>query len=430
MTISPRKRTMVGRLKSPSKGRKRNSSDEWRPASNFSFSESSIGSRRFISTRTSAAATAARLKSKEGENQKRRQSIMMKRLDLSVSRISTSPASSVRKTRRQSMAPLASMKGRVQKNLEKTKLLMSAAEKSSPVNTLKPKLPLRKSLSTRHAASVPDMTKKDAVRDVSEVKLIKQTSVRSPVRQGYYTRYRSLRSSGSLHSEGNKKRKVELDVIDEFQLQPSSKRRRLGSSPSKKREVSLISSSSKHIQAKDTTLSSKLEKKESIQSLKFEKIDPIPLSKHKEKDETQSPILKRKIDSDKSHEVWRNKDAIKLPKRTKKNYEIQSPRHTAAHVARKSSELAKCVTQLPKLASANDTMQSPQTRTSTVIQSSKTTRASAVIQSSKTTRASAVIQSSKTTTASAVIQSSKTTRASAIIQSPKLNKSSDVIQSS
>ncbi|KAK8752926.1 hypothetical protein OTU49_008265, partial [Cherax quadricarinatus] len=215
MTISPRKRTMVGRLKSPSKGRKRNSSDEWRPASNFSFSESSIGSRRFISTRTSAAATAARLKSKEGENQKRRQSIMMKRLDLSVSRISTSPASSVRKTRRQSMAPLASMKGRVQKNLEKTKLLMSAAEKSSPVNTLKPKLPLRKSLSTRHAASVPDMTKKDAVRDVSEVKLIKQTSVRSPVRQGYYTRYRSLRSSGSLHSEGNKKRKVELDVIDE-----------------------------------------------------------------------------------------------------------------------------------------------------------------------------------------------------------------------
>nr|XP_045623789.1 serine/arginine repetitive matrix protein 1-like isoform X1 [Procambarus clarkii]XP_045623790.1 serine/arginine repetitive matrix protein 1-like isoform X1 [Procambarus clarkii] len=449
MAISPRKRSVDGRLKSiPKGGKKESADDEWLPATNYLSAESQSLSKRVVGKRSPVVASKA--KSREVSRPNRRQTLILKRIDVPLNFEITSPASTIRKTRRQSMAHFGKRES-VQTNLQTTKLPVPIDDKLSPVKISKVKLPPSKPPPARKIVSMPDMIKTDRsvtrVQDTKgDTKLLRQKSSCSPDKQTYYTRHRSLRSSSSVRAEGNKKRKVEAEVTEQFQIEPSSKRRKLGPSLNKNLEIGhMVRSSLKLVKGKALTYSPKPERKNAAQSPKLERKNAVQSPKPERKNAVQSPKPERKnaVQSPKPE----RKNAVQSPKSERKNA-VQSPKPERKNAVQSPKPERKNAVQSPKPERKN-AVRSPRPERKNAVPSPKPERKNAVrspkperknaVRSPRPERKNAVpspiperknaVQSPRPERKNAVRSPKPDKRAALQSQSPKLEQK-DAIQSS
>ncbi|XP_042214307.1 serine/arginine repetitive matrix protein 1-like isoform X2 [Homarus americanus] len=241
MTVSPRKRTMVGRLRSsPKRGKGDSLEEDWHSAANFPFSESPTLPKK-TQTKRGKPSSAASRSHKETTQQTRRQSVLLKRLDLPTNLTGVSPGSTARKTRRQSMVHL-SISETERREIQNNKLLLPVAEKSSSRKVSRSKLPPSKPAPPKQETNTE---KKDIVKTKLQEKEIKKTMTKpkskgSLVNQNDFARRKSLRSFGLAGNmfEDRTKRKAGTEVTNE--VQPAAKKRKAEPSSYKKAEVAQI----------------------------------------------------------------------------------------------------------------------------------------------------------------------------------------------
>ncbi|XP_071543738.1 uncharacterized protein [Panulirus ornatus] len=235
MTVSPFKRNKVLRRvrSSPKGGKEISHQDDWLSATNFVFPDSPTLSRRRVRKRPMAPASSS--EDKELSCQNRRQSVLLKRLDLPAVVMSTSPTN-VRRTRRQSMIHL-NMKEVLQSTKYNSKRPLPAAEEESNMKILRSQLPPTKAAAPKREATKPVVTKKDISKtDLQKKKngIVKTAPVKTVDLPQRRTR-RMSEAGNSILPENRTKRRIEIEVISEVE-QPA-KKRRLGPSADQKLDV-------------------------------------------------------------------------------------------------------------------------------------------------------------------------------------------------
>ncbi|XP_068235069.1 micronuclear linker histone polyprotein-like [Palaemon carinicauda] len=104
--VSPRKRSLVVRQMRSGAKTLQDSPEDWVSGSSFQFKDSPVNSKRVVEGRRNTS--VFKRQPQRNSPKKRRQSMILKRLDLPTNSVVISPASNRRRTRRQSMAIVAS----------------------------------------------------------------------------------------------------------------------------------------------------------------------------------------------------------------------------------------------------------------------------------------------------------------------------------
>ncbi|XP_037790486.1 proteoglycan 4-like isoform X2 [Penaeus monodon] len=230
MTVSPRKKSLVvGRLRPSTKSAKESPpQDEWLAAESFQFTDSPPLNRKAASRRSGRSAGT----SKNVSQQKRRQSVLLKRLDLPADVVSTSP--NVRRTRRQSMGHLPRKKEVLQESTKTSKLPRAVSEKTVKNKASHSKLPLpaKKESSKTVKAGEKQETK---TKSESDVVISPQKFYTSPEKKTKALRRKSLGMAAleeNIVTETRAKRKTEAAVSVKKTEEPQSKKRKGKSSVS------------------------------------------------------------------------------------------------------------------------------------------------------------------------------------------------------
>ncbi|KAK7087080.1 hypothetical protein SK128_009968 [Halocaridina rubra] len=215
--VSPRKRrTVVGRLRSVTRG-KSDSPEDWVSGNAFRFTESPVIAKKEEKRRSNFG------RSKVAESKNRRQSILLRRLDTSMNIALASPTNT-RKTRRQSMAFTSVSQRKLIENAESSFTTKRSVRKSGV--SLPPKKPdLGKTVSA--AAKYEDKKETSKPQLQSMVKISPLRFYSSPSKQEESSKPTPVKSPG--------KRKMDSkETLDEGE--PERKRNRV-SLPAKREPV-------------------------------------------------------------------------------------------------------------------------------------------------------------------------------------------------
>ncbi|XP_042885926.1 serine/arginine repetitive matrix protein 1-like isoform X2 [Penaeus japonicus] len=231
MTVSPRKKSLVvGRLRPSTKSAKDSPpQDEWLAAESFQFTDSPSLSRKGASRRSGRASSTA----KNATQQKRRQSVLLKRLDLPADLVSTSP--NMRRTRRQSMGHLPRKKDTLQESSKTSRLPRAVSEKTVKNKNSHSKLPLPSKRESTRAVKAEDKPEAKT-RSESEVVISPQKFYTSPEKKSRALRRKSFGMAAleeNIVTETRAKRKAEPAVSVKKTEEPQTKKRKGKSSVSK-----------------------------------------------------------------------------------------------------------------------------------------------------------------------------------------------------
>lgn len=343
MTVSPRKKSLVvGRLRPSTKAAKESPpQDEWLAAENFQFTDSPALNRKATSRRSGRSAGP----SKNVAQQKRRQSVLLKRLDLPADIVSTSP--NVRRTRRQSMGHLPRKKEVLQESTKNSKLPRAVSEKTVKNKASSSKLPLPAKKESTRAVKAEDK-QETKTKSESIVVISPQKFYTSPEKKSKILRRKSFGMAAleeNIVTETRAKRKTEVTVSVKKTEEPETKKRKGKSSVS---NLDATPASPPASKAKKAKKSDEAESDVSSSPVQL-RSQKSPSVKKSKKTEPKSPSLAPKnVDATTPPSVLKKAKQTKLasspPKKTKKS---NTPTTSVPKTPRRLAALTP--TQSPKV---------------------------------------------------------------------------------